>query len=112
MIFSFGLLGFVGLQARAVQFSVSAEDTNRAALLANDIGAALAYTQVDQKLPDSMITAWQTKVADPTLGGLPNGTGTVEVDGNIVTITLTWKATGAASGANATNKYVTQVVRT
>ena len=41
LIFSIGILGLVGLHARATQFSVSAEDTNRAALLANEMVTAV-----------------------------------------------------------------------
>ena len=37
LIFSFGFLGLIGMQARAVQLSTDAEDRSRAALLANDI---------------------------------------------------------------------------
>ena len=112
LIFSFGLLGFVGLQARAIQYSVGAEDTNRASLLANDIGAALIALDPDAALPAAALTAWQARVADPVNGGLPSGTGAVDVAGNVATITLTWQATGAASGAaNAVNRYVTNVVR-
>ena len=112
LIFSFGLLGFVGLQARAIQYSVGAEDTNRAALLANDIGSMLVATLPDARLPDAIVAAWQARVADTQNGGLPNGAGTLTTDGDIVTITLTWQPPNAASGAaNSTNKYVTNVVR-
>lgn len=112
LIFSFGLLGFVGLQARAIQYSVGAEDTNRAALLANDIGSALITTLPDARLPDATVVAWKARVADTLNGGLPNGVGTLTTDGDVVTITLTWRPPNAASGAaNSTNKYVTNVVR-
>ena len=45
LIFSFALLGLVALQARAVQFSVNAEDRNRAALLANELVATMLTQQ-------------------------------------------------------------------
>lgn len=112
LIFSFGLLGFVGLQARAIQYSVGAEDTNRAALLANDIGSALIATLPDTPLPAATVAAWEARVADPQNGGLPSGAGTLTTAGDVVTITLTWQPPNAASGAaNSTNKYVTNVVR-
>ena len=38
---SVGLLGLIGLQARAVNFSVNAEDRNRAALFANDVASGM-----------------------------------------------------------------------
>jgi type IV pilus assembly protein PilV len=72
LLFSFGVLGLIGLEARSVNFSVDAEDRNRAALIANEI----------------------TSVADPKLGGLPNGLLTITpVAGttNSADIALSWK---------------------
>ena len=116
LIFSFGLLGFVGLQARAIQYSMSAEDSNRAALLANDIASTIVTTGAGSASASaSAVSAWQTRVSTPASGGLPNGQGTVSTAvsavGNVATITLTWRANGAANGAtNSINKYVTQVI--
>lgn len=121
LIFSFGLLGFVGLQARAIQYSVSAEDTNRAALLANEIGSSMMLANtVDPANPALAGTyaTWQKRVSnrrpddtlDPSLG-LPNGTGTVIATGKIATITVTWRAPSAASGTpNAVNRFTTEVL--
>ena len=112
LIFSFGLLGFVGLQARAIQYSVSAEDSNRAALLANEIGATILTTGLGTaSVPSGVVTAWQTRVSTPSSGGLPNGTGSVETTGNTARIVIMWQATGAVSGAaNSKNRYVTDIV--
>ena len=109
LIFSFGLLGFVGLQARAIQFSMSAEDSNRAAMLANEISSTMLVSQ-SASAPAAVYSAWQARVAASAVG-LPNGQGTVSTTGNVATITLTWQAPGAASGtANSVNKYVTQFI--
>jgi type IV pilus assembly protein PilV len=105
LIFSFGLLGFVGLQARAIQFSTSAEDSSRAALLANELAAAM----ISQQTLTPSLTAWQARVADPAQGGLPSGFGSSSVTGNTALITITWTPTSAASGAGS-NKYVTEVI--
>jgi type IV pilus assembly protein PilV len=107
LIFSFGLVGLVGLQGRALQFSTSAEDTNRAALLANEITAKMTITQAAPTSSD--LTTWQTRVADPTSGGLPNGSGTVSTDATtgLTTITITWRAPNAVSGT-PDNRYTTQ----
>ncbi len=119
LIFSLGLLGLVGLQSRAVQFSTVAEDSNRAALLANEIASeillknpprgAAATTSVN--LANVGVSAWQGRVSNTTRNGLPNGSGTITTLGNVATITLTWKATSAkASGpGSSSNQYVTQV---
>lgn len=110
LIFSFGLLGFVGLQARAIQYSVGAEDSNRAALLANELASQMVTAQT-ASLSASAVTAWQARVTDPSVAGLPNSAGSVTTAGNIATITLTWRSNAAASGnANSVNQYVTQVI--
>ena len=114
LIFSFGLIGLVGLQARAMQFSNSAEDTGRAALLANEIAAQIATTTVSGtavSVSASAAAAWQVRASDPQSGGLPNGTVAVAASGNTASITVTWQPPAAASGAaNAINRYVTNVV--
>lgn len=105
LICSFGLLGIVGLQARAMQYSVSAEDSNRAILLANEITTEM-YTLNSVTLPSTVIDAWQTRVRTPSAGGLPGGTGTVAVAGRVATVTIEWLPPGPGS---TRNKYVTQL---
>lgn len=71
LIFSFGLLGLIGLQSRAMQFSGNAEDRNRAAALAAEVATDL-YTLRGGTLPAAVKTAWLAKVSNPAAGGLPN----------------------------------------
>ena len=99
LIFSFGLLGLMGLQARALRFSTGAEDTNRAALLANEVAAQM-LTRQTLTLPAVQLDAWRARVADPKGSGLPNGVGTVAVDAvtGLATITIVWRPPTAASG--------------
>jgi type IV pilus assembly protein PilV len=106
VLFSFGLIGMVGLQARAVQFSVSAEDSSRAALLANEIVSEM-WGSNSVTLGSGAIAAWNARVADATNRGLPNGAGTVSVAGNVATVTVTWRAPHEPVGT--THSYVTQV---
>ena len=114
LIFSFGLIGLIGLQAKALQFSSGAEDTSRAALLANEIAASISTTTAAGQpvaVSASAAAAWQARASDPTNGGLPNGAVAVAASGNTASITITWRPTHAASGAdNSVNRYVTQVV--
>jgi type IV pilus assembly protein PilV len=107
VLFSFGLLGLVGLQARAVQTSIGAQDSNRAALLANDLVAQM-WGQNTVNLPAATVTAWTTRLADPTAGGLPNGVGTVVVAGNVATVTVSWRP--PHEDASRTYRYVTEVL--
>jgi len=109
LIFSFGLLGFVGLQARAIQFSASAEDSNRAALLANELASQLVTAQSASptrrwsvrgrreraiRLQQDYPTVWRP--SSPTERRCHH---------------VTWRSTGAVTGAaNSVNQYVTQVI--
>ena len=106
VLFSFGLIGMVGLQAKAVQNSVSAEDSARAALLANDIVSTM-WTNGTVSLPTTTVSDWNTRVGDTTARGLPNGAGTVTVTAGVATVTVTWRAPYEPSGT--THTYTTQV---
>jgi type IV pilus assembly protein PilV len=110
VLFSFGLLGLVGLQARTTQLAVNAEDTTRAALLANELAAAM-WNSNSVTLDAGVIGAWQARVADATGRGLPGGEGEVEVTGNVARITVRWAPpTQAANPGQQTNRYVTEVL--
>ncbi len=106
VLFSFGLIGVVALQARAVQNSVSAEDFNRAAMLANEIASDM-WTNQSVILPPTRLETWNTAVGDPSDRGLPNGQGTVTVAGNVATITVTWRAPHEPD--TTSHRYVTHV---
>jgi type IV pilus assembly protein PilV len=109
VLISFGILGLVSLQARAVQVSVSAEDSQRAALLAGELAATM-WGANTVSLDAGVIDAWEARLADASVVGLPNATGTVDVGaaGNVARITVQWRAPQAASGQE--NRYVTDVV--
>ena len=106
VLFAFGLIGMVGLQTRAVQGSVSAEDSSRAALLANEVASAM-WGASTITLSSSDIAAWNTRVADAAAYGLPNGQGAVVVAGNVATVTVTWRAPHEPAGT--VHNYTTQV---
>ena len=106
VLFAFGLIGMVGLQTKAVQGSVSAEDSARAALLANEVASAM-WGANTITLSASDITAWNTRVADAAERGLPNGQGTVVVAGNVATVSVTWRAPHEPAGT--VHNYTTQV---
>jgi type IV pilus assembly protein PilV len=99
LLFSLGLLGLIGLQARAVTFSVDAEDRNRAAMLANELVAQMWLMRTTTLSPDA-VDAWQQRVKDPKTGGLPNGEGTVAADGaGKANVTITWQAPSRSTGS-------------
>src|SRR5258705_5858239 len=82
LVFSFGVLGMVGLQAQAVKLSTDSEDRTRAALLANQIVSEM-WMQKTLTLPAATTDAWVARVQDAAVSGLPSAnagiaTGTVD----------------------------------
>lgn len=117
LLFSFGILGLVGLQARATQFSLDAEDRNRAALFADDLAAQMRLART-VSLSTAQIDAWTRRVqgldaADqPTGLGLPNATVDVTPDlaTNTAVIEIEWRHPRQAD--DETSRLRTQVVLT
>lgn len=110
LIFSFGFLGLIGMQAKAVQISTDAEDRSRASLLANEIVSQM-WTQKTLTLPAPMIAVWLARVRDQTISGLPLSDGLVsppDING-LVTVTITWRSPSRIATASD-SKYVTQVM--
>jgi type IV pilus assembly protein PilV len=104
LIFSFGVLGLVGLEASAINFSVDAQDRNRAAMFASDIASSMWLANSVSYTTNPLLTpqyaAWQTSIADPTHTGLPSGTLNITVSTgasdtgtfpDTADIVITWK---------------------
>ncbi len=111
LIFSFGLLGLMGLAARAINFSVDAEDRNRAALFANDIASTM-WLSGTVNVSTTVLAGWQTAISDPTKAGLPNGTiaiNPVAGSTNSADITITWKPTSNRP-TDPANQLTTRVI--
>jgi len=108
LLFSLGVLGMVAMQAKASNYSVDAEDRSRASRMANELVASM---WAEQKTAPSTLTQWTSRVADPTVSGLPNGVGTAGTDNTtgVTTVTITWKAPSKTSSDN-TSTYFTQLV--
>lgn len=109
LIITFGLLGLITLQGRALQTSMGTEDSQRATLLAAEM-AAMMFDQNSVNVSAATVTAWAARTADPTNGGLPNGVGTVTVNGKTARITVSWRPVQSTGAANDTNRYSTDVV--
>lgn len=108
LIFSFGILGLVGMQAVASQNAANAESRVIAASMANEI-TSMMYARKTSNIADANlsadIAAWKTRVAGSTL---PNASGDVTVAGDIATITIQWRPPSKTS-TEANNKYETQI---
>ncbi len=109
LIVSFGLLGLITLQSRALQVSVSTEDSQRAALLASEMAAQM-FNLNTVNLNPTTVSDWAARVADPA-SGVANGTGTVTVtNATTARVTVTWTPVQSTGAANDTHTYTTDVV--
>lgn len=106
LIFSFGVLGMVGMQARAVQYSIQTGDRARAALLASEIVSQMWANQ-STTVSSSDLAAWQARVTD----ALPSSAGSVgSADANgVVEVKVSWHPPSLETGKND-YQYVTKVV--
>lgn len=106
LIFSFGLLGLVGLQAVSSQNSVNSQDRTTAANLANELVADmwLKNSSTPSKVSGE-ITAWQTRV---TASNLPSAAGTATLSGGVTIIAIQWRPTSKKT-AESDSKYETTV---
>lgn len=120
LIFSFGVLGLVGLEASAINYSVDTQDRNRAALFASDIASAMwlahsvSYTTNPLLIPQ--YAAWQASIGVPTGTGLPTGTLQITTSSSpsntggfpdTADITITWKPTSENSAARTATRQLT-----
>jgi type IV pilus assembly protein PilV len=100
LLFSLGILGLIGLQARAINLSVDAEDRNRAALIANDIATTMWTTRTVSIDPEAGEPSWNDRASNPEAGGLPGGS--VQITSNTATntadILITWHPPQRATG--------------
>ena len=111
VIFSFGVLGLLGLEARAINFSLDAEDRNRAALLAGEVASTM-WMNGSVNLPAATYSAYQTSAGDPTKTGLPSGTLNVTATAgttNSADITITWKPPYRAT-TDTSSTLITRVI--
>ena len=104
LIFSFGILGLIGLQAVSMRSTTQAKERIDASFVANQRIAAMwvdrtnlaAYAETSTD-----ISPTATTVANRT--PLPKGTRTTTVSGDQATITVNWQLPGDASA----NSFVT-----
>ncbi|PFH10030.1 type IV pilus assembly protein PilV [Collimonas sp. PA-H2] len=120
LIFSFGILGLVGLQAATINNSISAEDRSQAALLTDNLVAMLwSKSKLVNGSCDLLCAAdggnakdyanWQSKVQTAFQGG--KGVATLD-PGNpaLVKISITWTAAAKTAAATTSHSYNTEVV--
>lgn len=91
LIFAFGVLGLVGLQAAGVRATTDAKFRADASYIANKV---ISDMWLDR---DNLANFATTGVAEPAL---PDGQKTVVINGSQVSVTLTWKAPGNSDTSN------------
>jgi type IV pilus assembly protein PilV len=127
LIFAFGVLGLIGLEAQAINFSIDTEDRNRAALFASDIASSM-WLNGSVVVSTAQYNIWQAALANSTgqcltpappncvvsSAGVPGGqlsfvpaAGTANTTG-IVDIKITWVAQ-SETAAN-TQQLTTRVI--
>jgi type IV pilus assembly protein PilV len=93
LLFSFGLLGLIGLEATAINVSVDAEDRSRAALFASEI-ASYMWTTNSVSVPSSQLNTWNTNCRNlATETGLPSciiGVTATAGTTNSADVLITW----------------------
>jgi type IV pilus assembly protein PilV len=111
LIFSFGVLGLIGLEASAINFSVDAEDRNRAALFASDISSSM-WLNGTVTVTAAQLSTWQANIANTALPtGLPGGTLTITPTAgttNSADILIQWTPT--TDKTSTTRQLTTRVV--
>ncbi|MDP1595444.1 MAG: hypothetical protein Q8M45_06155 [Methylotenera sp.] len=108
LLFSFGVLGLVGMQAVATQNSINSQDRAVASILANDMVSqmwAKKTSTIASVAISGDITAWKLKVQNSILS---NAAGDVTEVAGLATVTVTWKAPTKLGTDNA-SKYETSV---
>jgi type IV pilus assembly protein PilV len=109
LIFSVGLLGLLGLEARVMNISTDSENRSRAAMLASEVASQMWLNDTVAPTAPAIVAA-AANAADETKGGLPGGVVTVAQIGttNAADITVTWHEVSDAAGANS--QLTTRVV--
>jgi type IV pilus assembly protein PilV len=100
LIFSVGLLGLLGLEARVMNLSVDSANRNRAALFAGELASQMWLNATVTPATADYATLLAS-VNDQTKGGVPAGVVTVvPVAGttNATDITVTWQETSDVAG--------------
>ena len=108
MIFSLGVIGLMGMQARAIQAGTDAQDRDIAARLANQLASQMQIGRTTD-LSAANLTAWKDLVA----AELPNGEGDVTqvTTGSNAKIVVTWLAPAhATTPPPPKSRFQTQVV--
>jgi type IV pilus assembly protein PilV len=108
LIFSVGLLGLLGLEARVMSTSTNSENRNRAAMLAGEVASQMWLSNT--VAPTT--TAYNNLIsnaADQTQGGVPGGiisVVAVPTTTNAADVTVTWQEKSDANVSTLTTRVI------
>lgn len=108
LLFSLGILGLIGLQVRAINYSVEVEDRNRAAMLANEIASAMWLSNSVTIDTEAGTPSW----ADRVSAALPGGTVVVAPEATIpnsANVTIDWAPPQRKTNEAARSRLTTRV---
>ena len=100
LIFSVGLLGLLGLEARVMNISVDSENRGRAAMLASEVASQMWLNNTVLSTAPTIV-AIAANAGNQTQGGLPGGVVTVTpvpLTTNAADITVTWQEVSDTAG--------------
>ncbi|HTC38879.1 MAG TPA: type IV pilus modification protein PilV [Steroidobacteraceae bacterium] len=108
LIFSVGLLGLLGLEARVMNISTDSENRGRASMLASEVASQMWLNNTVSAAAPAVVAAG-ANAGNQTLGGLPGGVVTVTaVPGttNAADITVTWTEVTDATASTLTTRVI------
>jgi type IV pilus assembly protein PilV len=108
LIFSVGLLGLLGLEARVMGISTDSENRSRASMLASEVASQM-WLHNTVSATDPFVLAAKANAADQTKGGLPSGVvNIVPVAGttNAADITVNWQEIADANLSTLTTRVI------
>ncbi len=125
VVLAIGLLGLAGLQATSIQSNHSAYYRSQATLLASDLADRMRANRTEA-LTNAYLTNFPTSSANNSVSGtaaekdiaewlnrlavtLPDGTGKVEKDNALITISIRWNDTRGQIRASGDNNTHTQI---
>jgi type IV pilus assembly protein PilV len=113
LIFSVGLLGLLGLEARVMGISTDSENRSRASLIASEVASQMWLNNTVSPAVLAGVpayTALVARVANQTQGGLPGGLppAVVLVPGttNAADITISWQEVADANLSQLTTRVI------
>ncbi len=125
VVLAIGLIGLAGLQATSIQSNHSAYYRSQATLLASDLADRMRANRTEA-LTNAYLTNFPTSSAKNSVSGtaaekdiaewlnrlavtLPDGTGKVEKDNALITISIRWNDTRGQIRASGDNNTHTQI---